>query len=61
MVERLHKAIGTALKDSSVRSQLAAQTQLASQPLSLADGTKFFEAETARDRVIAKSINLQPQ
>jgi tripartite-type tricarboxylate transporter receptor subunit TctC len=61
VVERLHKAIGATLKDATVRSQLAAQTQLAAAPMSLAESTKFFEAETARYRAIAKSINLQPQ
>ena len=29
--------------------------------MSLAEAAKFFEAETARYRAIAKSINLQPQ
>ncbi len=61
VVERLHKAIGATLKDPGVRSQLAAQTQVASAPMSLAESTRFFEAETARYRAIAKSINLQPQ
>lgn len=61
VVERLHKAIGATLADPGVRSQLAAQTQVASAPMSLAESAKFFEAETARYRAIAKSINLQPQ
>ena len=61
VVERLHKAIGATLKDPGVRSQLAAQTQVASAPMSLAEAAKFFEAETTRYRAIAKSINLQPQ
>jgi len=61
VVQRLHKAIGTTLQDPTVRSQLAAQTQVASPPMSLAESAKFFEAETARYRGIAKSINLQPQ
>ena len=61
VVERLHKAIGATLKDPAVRSQLAAQTQLASAPMSLAESAKLFEAETARYRDIARSINLQPQ
>ena len=61
VVERLHKAIGTTLQDPSVRSQLAAQTALASSPTSLADGAKYFAAETAKYRAIAKAINLQPQ
>ncbi len=61
VVQRLHKAVGATLQDPSVRSQLAAQTQLASPPMSLADSAKFYEAETSRYRAIAKSINLQPQ
>ena len=61
VVQRLHKAIGATLKDPGVRSQLTAQTQVASPPMSLAEAAKFFETETARYRAIAKSINLQPQ
>ncbi|MBO9649251.1 MAG: tripartite tricarboxylate transporter substrate binding protein [Variovorax sp.] len=61
VVQRLHKAIGATLKDPSVRSQLAVQTQLASPPMTLAEAAKFYEAETARYRAIAKTINLQPQ
>jgi tripartite-type tricarboxylate transporter receptor subunit TctC len=61
VVQRLHKAIGATLQDPAVRSQLAAQTQLASPPMSLAESAQFFEAETARYRAVAKSINLQPQ
>ncbi len=61
VVLRLHAAIGKALQDPAVRAQLAAQTQLASAPMSLAESAKFFEAETARYRTVAKQINLQPQ
>jgi tripartite-type tricarboxylate transporter receptor subunit TctC len=61
VVQRLHKAIGATLKDPAVRSQLAVQTQLASPAMSLAEASKFYEAETARYRAIAKTINLQPQ
>lgn len=61
VVQRLHKAIGATLKDPAVRSQLAVQTQLASPAMSLAEAAKFYEAETARYRAIAKTINLQPQ
>lgn len=61
VVQRLHKAIGVTLKDPSVRSQLAVQTQLASPPMTLAEAAKFYETETARYRAIAKTINLQPQ
>ena len=61
VVQRLHGAIGKALQDPGVRTQLAAQTQAASAPMSLAEASKFFEAETARYRALAKKINLQPQ
>jgi tripartite-type tricarboxylate transporter receptor subunit TctC len=61
VVQRLHDAIGKTLQDATVRSQLAGQTQLASAPMSIAEAAKFFEAETARYRAIAKQINLQPQ
>lgn len=61
VVQRLHGAIGKALQEPGVRSQLAAQTQLPSPPMSLAESAKFFEAETARYRALAKKINLQPQ
>jgi len=61
VVTRLHAAIGKTLQDPGVRAQLAAQTQLPSPPMSLAESAKFFEAETARYRAIARQINLQPQ
>lgn len=61
IVVRLHTAIGKTLQDPAVRSQLAAQTQVASAPMTLAESAKFFEAETARYRALAKQINLQPQ
>lgn len=61
VVNRLHAAIGKALQDPGVRSQLAAQTQVAAAPMSLAEAAKFFDTETSRYRAIAKQINLQPQ
>ncbi len=61
IVTRLHAAIGKTLQNPEVRAQLAAQTQVAAAPMSLAESAKFFEAETARYRAIAKQINLQPQ
>ncbi|MGR4868763.1 tripartite tricarboxylate transporter substrate binding protein [Variovorax sp. LARHSF232] len=61
VVQKLHKAVVATLADPGVRSQLAAQTQLAAAPMTLAEAQKFFESETARYRDIAKSINLQPQ
>lgn len=61
VVVKLHAAISRTLQDPGVRSQLAAQTQVASAPMSLAESAQFFEAETARYRAIARQINLQPQ
>lgn len=61
VVQRLHAAVGKTLKDPSVISQLKLQTQEPSAPMSLAEAAKVFEAETARYRALAKSINLQPQ
>jgi tripartite-type tricarboxylate transporter receptor subunit TctC len=61
VVVRLHAAIGKALQDPAVRSQLAAQTQVAAPPMTLAESARFFETETARYRAIARQINLQPQ
>lgn len=61
VVVRLHAAIGKTLQDPAVRTQLAAQTQLAAAPMTLAESAKFFDAETARYRAIAKQIHLQPQ
>lgn len=61
VVQRLHAAIGKTLQDPAVRAQLAAQTQAAAAPMSLAESARFFEAETARYRAIAKQIKLQPQ
>lgn len=61
VVVRLHAAIGKTLQDPAVRTQLAAQTQLAAAPMTLAESARFFDVETARYRAIAKQINLQPQ
>ena len=61
VVARLHTAIGKTLQDPTVRAQLAAQTMLASAPMTLAESASFFEAETSRYRAIAKQIQLQPQ
>lgn len=61
VVQRLHAAIGKTLKDPSVISQLMLQTQEPSAPMTLAEAAKVFEAETARYRALAKSINLRPQ
>ncbi len=61
LVQRLHAAIGRTLQDPNVRAQLAAQTQHAAAPMSLAEASAFFDVETARYRALARIIGLQPQ
>jgi tripartite-type tricarboxylate transporter receptor subunit TctC len=61
VVVRLHAALGKVLQDPVVRAQLAAQTQVVSAPLTLAESARFFASETARYRGLARQINLQPQ
>ena len=60
-VDKINAATLKVLQDPAVRTQLAAQTQHPSAPMTLAESAKFFEGETARYRAIAKQINLQPQ
>ena len=57
----LRLALSVVVWALAVRSQLAAQTMLASAPMTLAESAKFFEAETLRYRAIANQIQLQPQ
>ncbi len=61
VVEKLHKSMVAVLQDAEVRKQLAAQSQTAAPAMSLAESAKFFEAETARYRRIARDIKLQAQ
>ena len=61
VVTKIHAAIGKTLQDPTVRAQLTAQTQVVAAPMSLADSARFFDAETARYRAMAKQIQLQPQ
>ncbi len=61
VVEQLHKAIQTALKDPQVRTAFEAQSGHVAQPMGLKEAADFFAAETARYREIARAIDLQPQ
>lgn len=61
VAQRLNKALGAVLSDTTVRTQLEAQNILVAQPMTPAEAGKAYEAETARFRSIAKSINLEPQ
>lgn len=60
-VERLHKAMTEALKDSQVREALASQAAQPFEPMSPADVRNFYTNETGRYRAIAKSIGMKPQ
>lgn len=61
IVQRLSVALGAVLADPAVLTQLEAQNTLVAQPMPPAEASKAYEAETARFRAIAKTINLQPQ
>jgi tripartite-type tricarboxylate transporter receptor subunit TctC len=61
VVQRLHRAVGAALGDDAVRAQLGAQSQLAAAPATLDESAKFYQAETARYREVARFIDLQAQ
>jgi tripartite-type tricarboxylate transporter receptor subunit TctC len=61
IVDRLHAGIVATLKEESVRTQLAVQMTTPAATMTVAESAKYYEAETARYRAIAKSINLQPQ
>lgn len=60
-VERLNGALNDALRQESLRKELAASGAMAAAPMSVADAQKFYTAEIARYRAIGKAINLQPE
>ena len=61
IVQQMHQAIVTMLKDPQVREHLEAQTTVPSAVMTLGEAARYFDAETARYRAIAKTIDLQPQ
>ena len=61
IVQQMHQAIVTMLKDPQVREHLEAQTTVPSAVMTLGEAARYFDAETARYRAIAKAIDLQPQ
>lgn len=61
IVERLNSALNEALRQESVRRELAATGGLPASPMSAVDAQKFYGAEIARYRAIGKAINLHPE
>ncbi len=58
---RLHKALAEVMQDAEVRKLLEATGSEVAKTNSLGEASKLLEAETAKYRAMAKSINLQPQ
>lgn len=61
VVQALNKALATAMGDAEVRKQLEGLGGMIPAPMSPAEATKEYEAQTARFRAIARAIKLQPQ
>lgn len=61
IVRQLHKAINATLPQPSVKTQFAGQAAVASPATTLEEANRFFEAEAAHYRTLARQINLQPQ
>ena len=61
VVQALNKALATAMSDVDVRKHLEGLGGMIPAPMSPAEATKEYEAQTARFRAIARSIKLQPQ
>jgi len=61
VVQALHAALTQVLGDAGVRAQLEQLGMMVASPLSLAEAARHYEAQTARFRVIAKSIRLEAQ
>lgn len=61
VVQRLQKAIQASLGDPKVRESLAAQSQLVAKPMSLEESARFYAAETAGYRKLAKAVGIERQ
>lgn len=61
VVKAIHKAIAEAMRDPEARKQLAATGSEIAPINAQAEADELLVSETAKFRVIAKSINLQPQ
>lgn len=61
VVQALNKALATTMADPEVRAQLEKIGGMIPAPMSPAEATKEYEAQTARFRAVARAIKLQAQ
>ena len=61
IVQALHKALSEVANDPTIRATLEAQAMVVPRPQPLQALGKVYSDNTARDRAIAKAMNLQPQ
>jgi tripartite-type tricarboxylate transporter receptor subunit TctC len=61
VVQALNKALATAMSDPDARKQLEQIGGMLPTPMTPAEATKEYEAQTARFRAIAKAIKLEAQ
>ena len=61
VVQALNKALATAMGDAEVRKQLEGLGGMIPAPMTPAEASKEYEAQTARFRAIARAIKLSPQ
>ncbi len=61
VVQVLHKALSEVANDPAIRANLEAQAMVVPRPQPLAEMNRLYSDNTARYRVIARAMNLQPQ
>ncbi|WP_137892256.1 tripartite tricarboxylate transporter substrate binding protein [Ramlibacter sp. 2FC] len=61
VMRTLQQALHAALGDPQVRASLAAQSQIAAAPMSLAEAASFYASETAGYRKLAKAVGIARQ
>lgn len=61
VVTRLQKAIQETLTQPKVIESLTAQSQIVAKPMTLGDSARFYAAETANYRKLAKTVGITPQ
>lgn len=61
VVKRLQKAIQDTLAQPKVIELLTAQSQIVAKPMTLEESARFYAAETANYRRLAKAVGIMPQ
>jgi tripartite-type tricarboxylate transporter receptor subunit TctC len=61
VVQRLQKAIHSTLLQPKVIESLTAQSQIVAKPMTLEESARFYAAETASYRSLAKAVGITPQ